>query len=39
MSDAEEPKSEAPSKVFFKKSGRKNLRQRRNSDEEEKEEQ
>ncbi|XP_016934911.2 splicing factor C9orf78 [Drosophila suzukii] len=39
MSDAEEPKSKAPSKVFFKKSGRKNLRQRRNSDEEEKEEQ
>ncbi|KAH8349864.1 splicing factor C9orf78 [Drosophila takahashii] len=39
MSDAEETKTEAPTKVVFKKSGRKNLRQRKNSDEEEKEEQ
>ncbi|XP_017063473.1 telomere length and silencing protein 1 homolog [Drosophila eugracilis] len=39
MSDAEETKSKETTKVFFKKSGRKNLRQRKNSDDEEKEEQ
>jgi len=39
MSDAEETKAEATTKVLFKKAGRKNLRQRKNSDEEEKEEQ
>ncbi|EDV50205.1 telomere length and silencing protein 1 homolog [Drosophila erecta] len=39
MSDAEENKAEATSKVLFKKAGRKNLRQRKNSDETETEEQ
>lgn len=39
MSDTEESKPESSAKIVFKKSGRKNLRQRKNSDDEEKEEQ
>lgn len=39
MSDSEEAKPDDAKKVVFKKSSRKNLRQRKNSDDGEKEEQ